>query len=340
MIFSLNPDVWDENPLCAESFENPQTKDNGFVLIGIMTAAKFVDTRAYHVWKTWAKDFPGKVLFFVAEDTYSIYPEMPLIRLKGVDDSYPPQKKSFAMIHWMYDNYLDDFDWFMRADDDLYVRGEKLEEFLRSLDSKKPHYLGQAGLGNLAEYGQLALGRRENYCMGGPGIVFSKETIRMLGPHLEGCLMELLTTHEDVELGRCVRKHVGIACTWNYEMQTLFHNNQSAPKSFKGTGMNPELKHAITLHPVKEPENMIKTHREDLITQIRELKATSAKLDDELVEDQPQPLVRRAPNTTDDIVPWEYTALNKLTFCADGINCPTHTINHNMKAALGDIINE
>lgn len=106
MIFSLNPDIWDENPLCAETFENQEINDGGFILIGIMTAAKFVDTRAYHVWKTWGKDFPGKVLFFVAEDTYSIYPEMPLIRLKGVDDSYPPQKKSFAMIRWMYDNYV------------------------------------------------------------------------------------------------------------------------------------------------------------------------------------------------------------------------------------------
>lgn len=35
----------------------------------------------------------------------------------------------------------------MRADDDLYVRGEKLEEFLRSLDAGKAHLIGQAGLG-------------------------------------------------------------------------------------------------------------------------------------------------------------------------------------------------
>ncbi|VDM99879.1 unnamed protein product, partial [Onchocerca ochengi] len=55
---------------------------------------------------------------------------MPVISLKGVTDIYPPQKKSFVMLKWMADHYLDDFDWFMRADDDLYVRGEQLETLL------------------------------------------------------------------------------------------------------------------------------------------------------------------------------------------------------------------
>jgi chondroitin sulfate synthase len=62
---------------------------------------------------------------------------------------------------------LNDFEWFARLDDDVYVRGERLEEFLRSLDAGKAHLIGQAGLGNSAEYGQLALGPQDNYCMGG-----------------------------------------------------------------------------------------------------------------------------------------------------------------------------
>ncbi|VDN40882.1 unnamed protein product [Gongylonema pulchrum] len=70
------------------------------------------------------------------------------------------------------------------------------------MDSEKAYLIGQAGLGNTAEYGQLALGQQDNYCMGGPGIVMSRETLRTVAPHLRSCLMELLTNHEDVELGR------------------------------------------------------------------------------------------------------------------------------------------
>jgi chondroitin sulfate synthase len=332
------------NPVlsCPEALTSSKsTKHHSeLVIIGIMTAAKYVDTRAYNVWKTWAQRNPGKVLFFVAEDTYSEHDDMPLIRLKGVDDVYPPQKKSFAMMRWLSDNYLEDFDWFIRADDDLYIRGEQLETFLRSLDPTKPHFLGQAGLGNTAEYGQLSLGQRDNYCMGGPGIVFSRETLRMLAPHLESCLLEMLTTHEDVELGRCVRKHVGIACSWNYEMQTLFHNNQSNPSAFKGWGTNPELMHAVTLHPIKQPEHMRKVHQDNLITRLRELRSMRIKLEQAKTTSKPVLLVRRVANTTNDLSHWDYTALNKITFCANGINCPRHTIDSNMKNALGDIVTD
>ena len=162
----------------------------------------------------------------------------------------------------------------------------------------------------------------------------------MVGPHLESCLLELLTTHEDVELGRCVRKHVGIACSWNYEMQTLFHNNQSNSNAFKGWGTNSELIHGITLHPIKDPELMKKVHQENLIARIRELRAMRVKLEQTKTSSKPVSLVRRLSNTTNDLVHWDYTALNKITFCANGISCPRHTIDSNMKNALTDVVTD
>lgn len=97
---------------------------------------------------------------------------------------------------------MDSFEWFLRADDDLYIKGDSLEKLLRGLDPSRSHAIGQAGLGNSQEYGLLALGQSDNYCMGGPGIVLSRETMRKLSPNLQHCLEHLLTGHEDVELGR------------------------------------------------------------------------------------------------------------------------------------------
>lgn len=54
--------------------------------------------------------------------------------------------------------------------------------------------------------------------MGGPGVVFSHMTLRMMAPHVGECLQNLLTTHEDVEVGRCVRDHTGVSCTWAFEV--------------------------------------------------------------------------------------------------------------------------
>ena len=97
--------------------------------------------------------------------------------------------------------------------------GDKLEEFLRSLNSSKPLYLGQTGLGNIEELGKLGLEPGENFCMGGPGMIFSREVLRRMVPHIGECLREMYTTHEDVEVGRCVRRFGGTQCVWSYEVR-------------------------------------------------------------------------------------------------------------------------
>lgn len=168
--------------------------------------------------RTWSKTIPGKVEFFSSEGSDTSIP-IPIVPLPGVDDSYPPQKKSFMMLKYMHDHYLDKYEWFMRADDDVYIKGDKLENFLRSLNSSEPLFLGQTGLGTTEEMGKLALEPGENFCMGGPGVIMSREVLRRMVPHIGECLREMYTTHEDVEVGRCVRRFAGVQCVWSYEVR-------------------------------------------------------------------------------------------------------------------------
>uniref|UniRef100_A0AC35UD19 Hexosyltransferase n=1 Tax=Rhabditophanes sp. KR3021 TaxID=114890 RepID=A0AC35UD19_9BILA len=329
-------------PLYLPSIDLNETSKPDFLFVGIMTAQKYVNTRAYNIWKTWAQRIPGKIYFFVGENTTVDYPEMPIVRLRGVlDITYPPQRKSFSMVRWMFDNHLNDFQWFMRGDDDLYVRPEKLEQFLRSLDYNKAHLLGQAGLGNKEEYGQLFLGPQDNYPMGGTSFVFSRESLRIIAPHLQNCLMNLLTTHEDVELGRCFKKHVGISCTWSYEMQQLFHNNQSATTLIKEEVK--QLRAAITLHPIKNPANMRKIHAKALTLQLNDLRSKNIALKSILSNElskQRNVLNRRVINTTRSFKEWDYLASNSILFCANKVLCPRHTVENTMKTSLESTITQ
>jgi chondroitin sulfate synthase len=119
------------------------------LLVGVMTADKYIATRAKAVYETWGKQVPGKILFFTADTQNVTDMDLPVVRLKGVDDSYPPQKKSFMMLKYMYENYGDKFEWFMRADDDVFVRTERLGLFLKNVNSSKASFIGQAGKGIL-----------------------------------------------------------------------------------------------------------------------------------------------------------------------------------------------
>ncbi|KAJ8029970.1 Chondroitin sulfate synthase 1 [Holothuria leucospilota] len=232
------------------------------IFIGVMTAAKYLPTRAVAVNRTWAQTIPGQVAFF-SSGASEVPAEwnLPVVSLQGVDDSYPPQKKSFMMLKYIHDNYIDKYEWFMRADDDVYIKGYKLEPFLRSINGSQKLFLGQAGLGKAEELGLLHLQHGDNFCMGGPGMVFSRETLRSIAPHISYCLKNLWSTHEDVEIGRCVRKFAGVDCTWSYEMQTLFYQNYSSGDlPFTGNLHRPEVWKAITLHPIKRTPHMYRLH--------------------------------------------------------------------------------
>lgn len=105
---------------------NGDPQPRHFLYVGVMTAKKYLDSRAVAAHKTWTRSVPGKVEFFSSQgsDMVPLPAPVPVVSLPGVDDSYPPQKKSFMMLKYMHDHYLDKYEWFMRADDDVYIRGE------------------------------------------------------------------------------------------------------------------------------------------------------------------------------------------------------------------------
>ena len=143
-----------DNQLHSYNFKKPtKFPRNRQIFIGVMTTRQFLATRARAAYDTWVSDVPGRVTFFSAENSSDAgqlagLPSQSVVSLTGVDDTYPPQKKSFLLLKYMHDVHLNDYEWFMRADDDLYVRPKRLVRFLRSINHSKPLYIGQSGRGN------------------------------------------------------------------------------------------------------------------------------------------------------------------------------------------------
>ena len=131
---------------------------NDLMLVGVLTAKEFISTRMMAINETWAKSIHGKVIFFSGENSTSDnVMDTSLISLSRVTDTYPPQKKSFLVLKYMHDFYLNQFEWFVRADDDVYIKGDKLAKFLASVDGSKVYYIGKAGQGRKHERGKIGI---------------------------------------------------------------------------------------------------------------------------------------------------------------------------------------
>lgn len=126
------------NPLLISSVNLPRvSQKKQLILIAVMTSKDFLTTRAPTVMRTWAQKVPGEVIFFSSEGSTTNDTSINLVSLPSVTDTYPPQKKSFLMMKYIYDHYLNKFEWFMRVDDDVYIRTDNLEKLLRSIDNRR-----------------------------------------------------------------------------------------------------------------------------------------------------------------------------------------------------------
>lgn len=160
------------------------------LLVGVLTQQEYLPTRAKVLYETWGKEV-DKLILFVGEDcnVSADLMHLPIVKLKGVPDHvYPPLKKAFAVMKYMYSHHINEFNWFIRADDDMYVRTKNLTDLLHQMNPYERVYLGRAGTGRKEDLKRLELLPHERYCMGGPGVILSNGAMRGVGPHLDNCL--------------------------------------------------------------------------------------------------------------------------------------------------------
>lgn len=193
------------------------------LLIAVVTANQHLQSRAKAVRETWlrvAAEAGVDVLFYTGDEASDVsVGGIPIVRLPGVDDTYPPQKKVFKMLKHAHVNYMDNYKWLLRADDDVYIRVKQLVDFLSTIDYHKFVYMGQPGIGKPEDIERLKLNPHEHFCMGGPGVLFSSSLLAKFVCHLDNCLQHVVSYNEDVEVGRCISRHLGIQCTWAYDVR-------------------------------------------------------------------------------------------------------------------------
>uniref|UniRef100_A0A914H0J9 N-acetylgalactosaminide beta-1,3-galactosyltransferase n=1 Tax=Globodera rostochiensis TaxID=31243 RepID=A0A914H0J9_GLORO len=137
------------------------------VFCWIFTYENFHESRARHVRATWAQHCT-RYLFFSSKDD----PTLPAIDIGMPLGRKYIWRRTRWILKYIYDNFLDDFDWIFRIDDDAYVIMENLRLMLLPHSPDELIYFGH----------KLRTTLYSDYLFpqGGAGYVLSRSAIKLL----------------------------------------------------------------------------------------------------------------------------------------------------------------
>nr|XP_002130637.1 chondroitin sulfate synthase sqv-5 isoform X1 [Ciona intestinalis] len=260
------------------------------IYLGMMSAEKFIDNRVQRALDTWLQKGSWKVEVFADATPDSLQVpaglDFNIVTLRSVDDAaYPPQKKCFMMLRHMYDHHIDNYDWFMRVDDDVYMDFPRLSKLLNTINSSMPVFFGTPGFGMDPDDG---IEDGMFYLMGGPGMIFSRGLLLELRAHFSHCIQHMFSPHEDVEIGRCVWKHAKkakIPIAWEtieFFYQQYDKNTGAVTNVVMADTTEQRTAKTVAYHAVKKHDLLYTLHRQVLERRIKKLLNETAKLKREI----------------------------------------------------------
>ncbi|XP_061390589.1 glycoprotein-N-acetylgalactosamine 3-beta-galactosyltransferase 1-like [Musca vetustissima] len=166
------------------------------VLCWIVTNPANHLTKAIHIRHTWGRRC--NKLLFISSEADDILQTIQLPVAEGRDYLWFKTKMG---LKYIYDNHIDDADWFLKADDDTYVIMENLRYFLHQYSSDIPIYFG-------CKFDRYI---KQGYMSGGAGYVMSKKALIKFATEAydNNRLCKYKTIAEDQQLGICM-ENIGV----------------------------------------------------------------------------------------------------------------------------------
>ncbi|CAD7086041.1 unnamed protein product [Hermetia illucens] len=170
-----------------------KVKNKNRILCWVMTAPANHQKKAKAVKETWGKRCDIFLLMSSAEDK-----DLGTVVLAVEEGRKNLWLKTRDAFKYVYDHYLNDADWFLKADDDTYVIVENLRYMLSTHKTETPIYFG-------FKYNTYM---KQGYMAGGSGYALSREAVRRFVEEglTKNDTCQKFKFAEDVWIGKCLEE--------------------------------------------------------------------------------------------------------------------------------------
>lgn len=206
----------------------------------IRTASHFYQLRLIYLLQTWIS-FVQDDVFFISD---LVLPNIPKDHIILTAETCGSDAHSMNLLccktahdFIAFHRYLSEYDWFCHFDDDQYVNVHNLKQYLSTLDSTKPYYIGRASWSDTIKRSKEPFPHPFWFATLGAGVCLSKTAVILLEPYtrsvsnfVDGCINE--NYHDDIYLGFLLNAYLNISLTKNdrfhSHLERSFYQNKQA----------------------------------------------------------------------------------------------------------------
>ena len=199
------------------------------IMYVIRTGSSFYRKRLVYLLDTWIA-LVAKDVFFVSDTPLGNISAAQLILTKvscghdvhSMNTLCCKTAHDFLLFH----RHRTSYDWFCHFDDDQYVHTRNLQEYLATLDSTDPYYIGRNSWPATLKRSKEPYPQPFWFATLGAGVCFSRRLVELLEPYtrevssfVDGCVRE--NYHDDIYLGFLISAYLNVTLTTN----TRFHSH-------------------------------------------------------------------------------------------------------------------
>ncbi|XP_039487953.1 glycoprotein-N-acetylgalactosamine 3-beta-galactosyltransferase 1 [Drosophila santomea] len=166
------------------------------ILCLVLTMPSSHATKAALVNRTWGARC-NKLIFLSSRTD----PHLNILQINISESRKNLYAKVRSGMAYVHEHHLNEYDWFLKADDDTYIAMENLRLFLYPFDPESSVYFGCRFKAFISQ----------GYMSGGGGYVLSRDALRRLNLFAlnSSTICKLKGEAEDVQIGHCLQ-HVGV----------------------------------------------------------------------------------------------------------------------------------